>query len=491
MDNSKTRAADIAKLINSGAPDNEIAKAVEAIQKEMHDADEGPLSYLDYIKQDPEIFTESARGIYDQLPTFTEKSRYLSNILADFYKRNPEYSDFIKKAEEAPALLLDYFKAIKKADFEAAKVLTSTSKYNDRYKELQDRIKTAGQRANLTSHKLKDIWPVLRIRDIFTESELAAFYYLQHPRNEIKKPEVLAAPLDPLNNKLYNVLISGGKHKAKLDIPTTPHKNNAPTTQINALLYFDDDITKKYSLTKSLTSFDKLVASAVYSIWRVNHDEAGRCITTLTAIHNCISKTTPTPAQLEKIRNSLLKQSLTRLEANNRQEAPLDYEEININAALIHIDFIEAKRNGKTTDAAIIIYNKLPAFDFAERHNHQLTDIPVELFKSGISLTDKNLAIQDYLIRRISRPRNAVIRMKDDQAKHYTQARQKQLNAEKAVTIKVNTLLENIGRDKGPAIDKQRAISTTMRYLEHYKTIKWIKAARLSKDHKSIKVELY
>ena len=309
----------------------------------------------------------------------------------------------------------------------------------------------------------------------------------------IRRPEVIATPLDKVTTDLFKLSLPDNKHKAKLDINTTAHKDNAPVTHVNAILYFDDDITKKFSLTKELNAFDKLTASAVYSIWRDNHDAAGHCITTLNAIHNSTNKSNATQTQIERIHNSLIKQSLTRVYIDNRQEAEAyDYERFNRgNTALLEMREVDeiTTRNGKITDGYIEILAEPPALAFSFAHGRQVADIPAAVFKSGIPQKENNLAIQDYLIRRIAPERNKLRKLKDAQQAKYTLDRQKKINKARETDIQVKTLLENTGRG-GDSKDKARAIDTAMKYLNHFADVGWIESAKLSRDKTKITIRL-
>lgn len=452
----------------------------------------------EYIYYDPEIYTDDARATLESLPR-RDRERFINGLLEKFYYKNPEYAAFVDEIFNDPAKLLNFFKAIKLKDFERAGVpLTGDilPQVVNRYEETQKNIESAEKETanikDLEAATLKEKWPILRLRDIFTESELAAFYYLQHPRQEIRRPETIATPLDKTIKRIFNTRLSKDNTKKLLEITKTAHKENAPEVHVNALVYFDNDIIGKYNLSKELNSFDLLVASSIYSIYRENHDTSGHCITTLTAIHNAISKTRAASYQLEKYMNSLKKQRLTTITIDNKEEADAyNYEYYQQgSAALLEMrEVTNISRHGKITDAAIEILDAPAIFSFLEQTTHQLTDIPAEVYKSGISMTPKNLDIQSYLIGRIAPERNKLKALEIDQKKHYTKDRQKKINRCKKFTILINTLLENIGRTKRRD-DKQRVTETAMEYLNHFSKVHWIEAAKLSQDKNKITVIL-
>ena len=465
----------------------------------------GEHGYLDYIYADPEIFTEEARERFTELPE-KARERFLIDLLEGFYKNNSEYAEFARnEVYTNPEKLLSFFQNIKPEDFRAAGVSLSSAEYKDRYKETQNRIEYAEEHIKEIEGKtkltLKEIWPVLRIRDIFTESELAAFYYLQNPRTGengekstavIVRPDLITTPLDPVTRELYKISIKPDRHGSRFPINTTPHRSNAVETHINVVLYFDDDITNRFNLTKELTPFDKLIASAVYSIWEANHDPAGHCITTLTAIHNCISKSDPTTSQREKEHNSLIKQSLTRLSIDNREEAKkLKYPRFTRgSAALLEMREVEevTTRNGKITEGYIEILAEPPAIAFSV-NREQVTRIPAEVFKSGIPVKENNLTIQDYLIRRIAAKKRELRKALIEINKGYTKDRQRKVNEARQLVILTRTLFENTGRGKDSK-DRTRALTTTMKYLKYYNSVTWIDGARLARDKTKITIQL-
>lgn len=323
------------------------------------------------------------------------------------------------------------------------------------------------------------------LMEALTAAEAAAHY--------IKTPETIAAPLDKLNTGMWN--IATGKKKVNLNIITTPHKADAIPTAVKGILYFDDDIEKKYHLSKELNKFDKLTASSIYSIWRDNHDGAGHCITTLTAIYKSTNKGKPNTEQLQKIHDSILKQSLTRLSVDNEEEAQIyNYDHFYIaNSSLLEMREIQqVDRNGKTTESAILILAEPPAIAFSIAHGHELADVPAEIFKSGISETENNLSIQDYLIRRIAPEKNKIRKLQATQEKKYTQERQKKINKARELVILTETFYKNTGQDKDKKT-KLRARNTALKYLNHYKSEAggaWIDDAKISKDNKRIIIKL-
>lgn len=145
-----------------------------------------------FIWLDPKIFTPEVRDLYIKMPS-EERANYLIELLDIFYRNNVEYANFSRvRIYKEPLLLLEFFQSLKKSDFKKCEI-----KLNGRYEELQSRIKEAEiaiARTPIDLEQLPTVWPILRLRELFTESELAALYYLKNPRTENTVTEILAEP---------------------------------------------------------------------------------------------------------------------------------------------------------------------------------------------------------------------------------------------------------------------------------------------------------
>ena len=145
-----------------------------------------------FIWLDPKIFTNDVRALYVEMPK-EERANFLIEVLDKFYRNNIEYSNFARvQIYKEPLILLEFFQDLKKSDFKKCEI-----KLNGRFEELQKRIIEAEKAiANnpIDLEKLATIWPILRLRELFTESELAALYYLKNPRSENAITEFLEDP---------------------------------------------------------------------------------------------------------------------------------------------------------------------------------------------------------------------------------------------------------------------------------------------------------
>ena len=141
----------------------------------------GEYDYPVFLWEDKNIFTDEVKQTFLHLPE-NERPQFVVELFDAFYRKNVEFANFIRvRIYKDPTELLDFYNSIKKSDFKKCGI-----EEKGRFKIMQGRIKEAEieiARRPMDPAKLNTIWPVLRIREsLFTESELAALYYLKNPR---------------------------------------------------------------------------------------------------------------------------------------------------------------------------------------------------------------------------------------------------------------------------------------------------------------------
>ena len=133
-----------------------------------------------WIYADPVIFDDETKKMFLSLP-HSERPRFTIDLVERFYVARPEYNDFARRLiYEDPVLLLDLFKSLTPEDFETLKIGNAELRFD----QLQQRIEKAEkaiEKTPIDAAKLSTIWPILSMREMFLESELAAFYYLKNP----------------------------------------------------------------------------------------------------------------------------------------------------------------------------------------------------------------------------------------------------------------------------------------------------------------------
>lgn len=139
-----------------------------------------------WLWADPVIFDDKQKETFLELPP-GERLRFSMDLIDKFYAARPEYNEFARRRiYENPLSLLDLFKSLSLEDFEKCNI----GQQEERFKELQERIERAEKYIKekpIDPEKLATIWPILSIREMFLESEIAAFYYLKNPRLSSKE----------------------------------------------------------------------------------------------------------------------------------------------------------------------------------------------------------------------------------------------------------------------------------------------------------------
>jgi len=187
--------------------------------------------------------------------------------------------------------------------------------------------------------------------------------------------------------------------------------------------------------------------------------------------HMTSSKAKPAKAQIEKVCKTAEKLMFMRVRIDTEGEAHLRNHSRTRVAAFLPAELEIGRINGNVT-ALIHPYKEMPVFAFA-RERGQFTTIPIEIFnESPLSLTDRNIQIEYYLLTRVSK-----------------------INYSKTwePTILFDTFLEECeilppaSEDKAAADlyrqHKRRALEAAEKWLAHLVTHGIIKKAERKKDH--------
>ena len=259
-------------------------------------------------------------------------------------------------------------------------------------------------------------------------------------------------PLDKPNSVLWDGL-TGRKTNNQLQIATITIDTSRGSAQREAgIIYgisFDklEQIAPEVTITKRLTQFDKrcyIAAAALYN--------AGNECTTATQIYRQMGNTgRPKAADLKRINDSLTKMGAARIYIDNTQEAQVykGYQKFKYDAALLPFERVDnVIINGKE-GTAIHFFREPPLMSFA-RERKQITTLELELLESPISKTEANLAIDDYLLERISRIKNGTAQPR----------------------ILYETLYQKCNITT--KMQKARAPEKIRRYLDHYQSKRFI-----------------
>lgn len=139
-----------------------------------------------WLYADPVIFDEETKAEFLKLP-ISERPRFATYQIEKFYQEHIEYDIFARRTiYSQPEELLKLFKSLTPGDFETCKIGNAEQRYN----ELQERIARAEKRVEelpINADNLATIWPILSIREMFLESEIAEFYYLKNPHKSARE----------------------------------------------------------------------------------------------------------------------------------------------------------------------------------------------------------------------------------------------------------------------------------------------------------------
>ena len=264
-----------------------------------------------------------------------------------------------------------------------------------------------------------------------------------------KKAEKVEYPLDKINSGMWKLLETDSKKQLAFAVEKVGSKK-----EVSIVYSIDFDKLEGIKITKKLTQFDKRVYIAASALWN-----AGNKVISLTQIHYAMGNTLrPSGKQLEKINESITKMTNAAIYVDNIEEikSKYDYPKVHYDGALLPIERMTATVNGKLSDAAIHLFREPPMMTFAKARG-QVTTLEMKLLQSPINKTDSNLAIDDYLLERISMSKNAA-----------GKEAHKPPNKRKTVikTILLETLYQQTGLNT--RLQKSRAIPTIRKYLDHY-----------------------
>lgn len=212
-------------------------------------------------------------------------------------------------------------------------------------------------------------------------------------------------PIDKINNNIWTSFLTADPNGQL----TMFFDTMADTEKKQRLVIYSIDFSslEDENIVKKLTAYDKRVYIAVNGLYAAGYD-----IISINQIYAVITnkKTNPRKTDQEKINKSLTKMA-ARIHLDNRKELSDTYAKypfFEYDGALLPFDRIKAEVNGNHAEA-IRIYRPasegasedraLPLVRFAKARG-QYTTISTQLF-GALSLTDNNLAIEDYLIEQI------------------------------------------------------------------------------------------
>lgn len=221
----------------------------------------------------------------------------------------------------------------------------------------------------------------------------------------VKRIDAFNYPLDKVNSKAWNWLTDpadiDGQMRFDFEFATGGKRSE------NALVFYSVDFSeleKSAEYSRQLTPFDKRCYIAAGALFNAGYD-----VFSLGQLYNAMGFTSkPNSKTLERINESVRKMMRTNIVINNMAEVEAFKQDkskylVKYEGHLLPAERIEqrAKANGKLIESAIHLYHE-PRLITLARKKGQITTINVKLLESPINKTEENIAIEDYLIERIS-----------------------------------------------------------------------------------------
>lgn len=315
--------------------------------------------------------------------------------------------------------------------------------------------------------KQRALYNLFASKRVFTEQEFKAAL-VEHCKAAKIRADVYT-PLTNISRELFQgveILTTPGNDKQLMysfiqSSIDAKDLNNKPTT-IPFILSADFD-KNDLTISHKLEPYDFEVLRAIYNIYRENRVPGGseHVIMTIRRIHDqmgyksAMNKNTST-----KIEKSILKLGNTNLDIDNADESKRSKDgkikRYRYNNKMLHMEFISVSVKGGVTESAIKVLQEPFLIHIADANYKQITTVPIILLQSGITKTNFNLSIEQYLTFIL---------------KYWK--KHKMLNP----SIKWETLYKGIKIPSGNSGKKQRfnARKVTEEYLEYFKRIEFIK----------------
>lgn len=265
-------------------------------------------------------------------------------------------------------------------------------------------------------------------------------------------------PVDKVNSNLWRglPLTAEEQEEISIEIDTATRKNKRKGHHALINVAVDYSALDGVKIDRELNEYDFRLMTAAGTLI-----DAGNNITTLSAIHEAMGNTgNPSSDQIEKIMDSLTKQRKTDVSIDSTKENAVNkgYPVYVYSGSVMPFDSIKAFVDGKMTEAAIRFLAPPPLYEFAKGRS-QMTTIKQEVLQSPVNKTAANLAIDNYLLERISHMKN---------------------NSKLSRKILYSTLYEKCHIET--RMQRSRARGKIRTFLDHYKKTDFIKGYKEVED---------
>ncbi|MBD5143292.1 MAG: hypothetical protein HDT22_06745 [Ruminococcus sp.] len=333
------------------------------------------IKYIESFSDNPDTVLQDIQTILNEI----EKQDFIE----EFFKGLLEI-----KQDEITSKLENAYNCVLFLFFNIGLQLIVTKKYENHEKTF-----------NLIKEKVLEWYP-------FPESEIAtAFQYYANAilKKQIisvgaKKPDSILFPLDKVTQDIFNyIAVKSCKRTINVE-------KSGSNDELDTIITLDfSKLEESGNLTfKKLTPFEKRVYVACGAL-----QEAGNEYISATQIYKQMGgKGRPAAYQIKKIIEACEGMSCTKIKIDNKEESE-KYNYPRFREDLIYLFPAESVKNveinGKTVEYCIhFLKDELPLFTFAKQRK-QITAYTLEQWALPFSMTDDNLALDDYFRARIAR----------------------------------------------------------------------------------------
>lgn len=369
-------------------------------------------------KEEPEIF----QRVQDKLPLYTKFMPTIAKTLFLYYRDKEGYTVRDGKL---------YDQEGKEAD-----IIMLTLNYVIASCIMQGEAREPAKEEP-TNSKLTDLL------QIFGSEGIDLQFMTEPPETQLAKvtfspTNKIEYPMDKVNSYIWRLL----EKDTQGQIALAAERSNSKKA-LNIFYAIDFSELEGLSITKKLQPFDKRVYIAIAALFNGGND-----VMTVSQIYRQMGFTgAPGKSDREKINAAVTKMSSAKIFVDNQEEAAAykGYARFRYDGSLLPMERRTDIVNGQVTESTIHIFREPPLISWAKQRN-QITTVDVKLLQSPMSKTDSNLAIDDYLIERISRAKAG----------------------KQPAKILFKTLAERTGNTT--AKQKQRLPEKVKRYLDHYRS---------------------
>lgn len=330
-----------------------------------------------------------------------------------------DFIDYIQRFNISRDLTKFVNEATEKGELEPWQILQHEAYFTERYKAfymfslhpLRIHLKALDEWAE-SSEELLDL-AARRAGEFYPEEPLE-FPKVTTTRGELpealenqqsKQPKNVIEPLSKLNTgvALFDWLNRENALPGQISIIPVKMEADKDTRELT----MNVSISYPEGVVKNLSPTDNRIYNATAWLYAENGQDM-----TYSQIARAAGWKKPNATQLDKIRASVEKMRLISIEWDNKAEAKAygkNTEYITYTGYLYPAELIDRRKtfNGKIAEGYVRVLRPLPLMEFAKERG-EIATIPAAILESKVSMTDENIAMQDYIIRRIERKRRTI-----------------------------------------------------------------------------------